>query len=297
MSSLPAAEQKRECLRRELDSLRDLPTPSQVVHEIWRVLDDENTSAMTLAAVLSRDTALSGRTLRLANSAYFGLPNPVSDVRAACVVLGFETIRGLAVGVAALDGLTRPAARVLDIQSFWRHSIAAASAAQLLAMKLGVPETGTAFCAGMMHDLGRLVLAAMVPAEYGAVLRGATAAELRSQEMERLGAGHDEVGGWVAERWRLPAVLVDAIAHHHEPPADGNWGRWGALTHLADAMALRAGHVSVGALPEDPADIALSPDALAVLGLAESALPEVQRRLAEDLDRIDALAAAVQGAR
>jgi len=291
-------ERKRETLRRELDSLRELPTPSQVVHEIWRVLDDENASAATLAAVLKRDTALSARTLRLANSAYFGLPNPCSDVRAACVVLGFETIRGLAVGVAALDGLLRPAARVLDVPAFWRHSIAVATAAESLARRLGVPETGTAFCAGMLHDLGRLVLAAVTPAEYGALLRGVAAADLRAREVETLGASHDEVGDWIGERWRLPDALREAIGGHHGPGSeDGTWSRWGALAHVADVLAWRVGHVSAGTPPEESAAPPVAPEALASLGLDPAAVDKERTALESELERIEAFTIAVQGLR
>jgi putative nucleotidyltransferase with HDIG domain len=301
---------KREALRRGIASLRDLPTPPRIVHEIWDVLEDRRASASTLAVVLARDTALSARTLRLANSAYFGLPQPVADVRAACVVLGFEMVRGLAVGVAALDGLRRPAGRVLDLDAFWRHSVAVATAARSLARKLGIPDTGTAFCGGMLHDLGRLVLAALEPEACRALLaEGAGAAGHRTREAEAFGAAHDEVGLWTAERWNLAPPLRDAIGAHHAPGDGEAWTRWGALIHVADGIAHRQGcSWLAGGRPgptgpppaaagdaDAPVAPPADPAALRLLGVAPEALIPLEESFAAELERILALATAAGG--
>lgn len=299
----PHADPRREELRHSLATLRDLPTPSAVLHEIWAVLDDQRASAASLASVLARDTALSARTLRLANSAYFGLPNPVSDVRAACVVLGFETVRALAVGVAALDGLSGAAGAVLDVDAFWRHSMCVGSAARELARKMGLPDTGTAFCGGMLHDMGRLVLAVARPDAYRELLASPDPAS-RERETAAFGAAHDEVGIWAAERWRFPAPLHDAIGLHHAPDGEGAWSRWGALVHVADAVTRQAG---VPCLPAEdaartapaadspPHDAALpDPAALVLLRIAPATLLALREHVENQRERIGALATAAR---
>jgi len=295
---------QREELRHTLATLRELPTPSAVLHEIWAVLDDQRASAASLAAVLSRDTALSARVLRLANSAYFGLPNPVSDVRAACVVLGFETVRALAVGVAALDGLSGAAGRVLDVERFWRHSMCVGTVARELARKMGLPDTGTAFCGGMLHDMGRLVLAVARPEECRELLRS-EAPGSREREIAAFGASHEEVGLWATELWRFPTPLHDAVGGHHGPAGDEGWSRWGALIHVADAVTHRAGVPCLPAPParsdpaEDGADDPVEqgtpdPAALALLRVSPSTLVALGEHLRAELERIGDLAFAAR---
>ncbi len=292
MTPTTASHPRRDALRREIGRLRDLPTPTRVVHDIWRVLSDESASAQALADVLTRDTALSARCLRLANSAYFGLPEPVADVRAACVVLGFETIRGIAVGVAALDGLARAGRGALEPEAFWRHSVGTAHAAQTLARKIGIPECGTAFCAGILHDIGRLALAATARADFARLDLSEEGAPLREQEEELFGASHDEVGGWIAERWKLPAPLSEAIRGHHGPPLPDDDSGWAALVHVADAIAHRHG---LSALPVKTPAPDPRPGALKRLGLSAALVDDLSEAFGRELDRVESLAEAARG--
>ncbi len=288
-----STDSHREALRREINSLQGLPSPSRVIQEIWRVLTDDNASARALAEVLSRDTGLSARVLKLANSAYFALSVPVSDVRGACVVLGFEAVRGLAVGVAAVDGLTRTATRAVDIGAFWRHSIAVATASEGLARRLGTTETGTAFCAGILHDIGRLVLASVRSTQYGRILTPPLPGSLRRLEVDAFGAGHDEVGGWLVEKWGFPEALCDAVGKHHDPSVDGRVNHWAAVVHVADQLAHRAGF----ALMEDPGvtEDALSPEKLETVGLTIDLIERVEKSFEKDVTRMQAFAAVAEG--
>lgn len=292
MPSPAVTRSRRDTLRREIGFLRDLPTPSRVIHEIWRVMADENASAQALAEVLQRDTALAARTLRLANSAYFGLPEPVADVRAACVVLGFETVRGIAVGVAALESFARTTGNVLDVRAFWRHSVGVATASHAIARRLGIPETGTAFCAGMLHDLGRLALASVAGPTFRRIDLGADAPPLREQEVELFGASHDEVGGWIAERWKLPGPLAEAIRDHHEPLLGEEGSRWASLVHVGDVLAHR--HGLAGIRVERPVEAPV-PGRLAILGLSADALVGIEAAFPQELERVEAFAIVAQG--
>jgi HD-like signal output (HDOD) protein len=282
---LPAVpEAKREILRRDLERLRELPSAPRVVTEIWRVLGDEDASARTLSSVVERDPALSARILRLANSAYFGLPRPVKDVRTACVVLGFNTIESLAVGVTALEALSRSVDSAFDLDAFWSHSVATALAAERLARRLGIPETGTAFCGGIVHDVGKLVLATLAPPRYRRVVAATETGSLAEREVSEYGADHADVGGWLADRWRFPSELAEAVRGHHAPDGETG-GRWAGLIHAADRLAASAGWPSPGNPADSPRPA--SAELSSALGIPDDVLAAVAEALPADSERID----------
>ena len=272
---------RRDALFRDLGRLKDLPPAPQTLSAIWNALGQGSSSASSVADVLQRDTALSAKVLRLANSAYFALPRPATEVRTACVLLGFDTIRAMAVGVAALDALSAKVGRGLDLEAFWRHSLGVATAAQSLARQAGMEGAGTAFCAGILHDVGKLVLATLAPDRY-AVLDGPAPAD-RAAEIAAFGADHAEVGSWLGTRWHLADELVTAIRTHHLPPAQ--MSRWGAVVHLADAIAHGAAAVAAGATSEPPAA-----EILALIPTGPDTLRAVESGFVASLERMDAFA-------
>jgi putative nucleotidyltransferase with HDIG domain len=239
-----------------------------------------------LADVLQRDPALSARVLRLANSAYFRLARPVTEVRAACIVLGFDTVRALAVGLSALDTLSKSVGSALDLDAFWRHSVAVATAAQGITRRAGLEDPGTAFCAGVLHDVGKLLLASVDPDRWR---RAAATGGLEAERAE-FGTDHAEVGAWIGERWHFPPEIVEAIGGHHAPA--GGAGRWGVVLRLADGVAQRAGCRSPGSGPADAADPAL----LARLPITPDELAVVERDFASSLERVQSFADLARGA-
>lgn len=284
----PQPGTRREMLFRQLACLRELPPAPRTMTAIWEVLDRPTSTARALSDVLQQDAALSARVLRLANSAYFGLPRPASDVRAACVLLGFDSVRAMAIGVSTLDALSAGVKQALDLDRFWRHSLGAATAAQLLARHAGISDAGGAFCAGILHDVGKLVLATLSSERYRALDTGGPA-DLAA-EVRIFGADHGEVGGWLAARWHFPGHIQESIRSHHEDPA--KMGRFASLVHVADRLAHRAA--------PDGQDAAERPEpaagAIARLGLDQEALRLVEAGLAAARERVDAFAEAARSA-
>lgn len=277
---------RRDALFRELAQLRDLPPAPRTMAEIWDVLGRPESGARALADVLQRDAALSAKVLRLANSAYFALARPVTDVRGACVVLGFDTIRAMAVGVAALDSFSSRVGRALELDVFWRHSLGVATAAQSLARQGGIADVGTAFCAGILHDVGKLVLATLGADRYRE-LASAGPADLEA-EVAAFGADHAEVGAWLGARWHFPAEVLEAIRAHHLPPSQ--LGRWGALVRVADGVAHRgAGRGAAGTVAPP------SPEVLALVPVDAEKLRTVEEGFAAALERVEAFADAARG--
>ena len=282
-----------ESLQRELLQLKDLPTIPRVVQEIWQVLESETSSARNLGEVVERDPGLSAKVLRLANSAYFGLSTPVGEVHSACVVLGFETIKSLAIGVSAVGSLTKTVGSKVDLDAFWRHSVGVGTAGQSLARRIGISGNGSAFCGGILHDVGKLFLATLSPAKYGSMVFENDTESVQEAEERTFGANHLVVGGWIAEHWGFPAEICSAIRHHREPwNAEGDQS-WGALMFLADWIARSNGCPSAPGPVRESSEGADS-RALEILSVQEGVCTDVATRFAAELDRVESFVALVR---
>lgn len=225
-----------------LDEIRELPSLPQVLVGVSRVASDPTSSAADLAGVILKDQALTMKVLRVANSARYAVSTArVTTVSRAVVLLGFESVRAIALGLGAYHLLSSLRRGGEILEGFWIHAVATAVVAQELAdlLRYDVPEE--AFVAGLLHDVGKLVLAHRWPDRaagvYGAGTRGSA---LLAAEKRAFGVDHVEVGAELARRWELPEVLQAAIARHHRtfpaPPADRG-DRLAFLVGAAKALA------------------------------------------------------------
>ena len=219
-----------------LAALRDLPPLPSVVLELVESLGHEELSATQYAAKISRDQALAAKTLRLANSSFYGRGRQVRSVAEAIGVLGLRTVRGI-VTAAGLAGSFRRHAG-FDHDAFWRHSIGSALCAQALAGELRRDDAELAFTVGLLHDIGRLALASAFGPAYAEVEQWRRDQDCPDGEAERavLGIDHAEVGGLIARQWNFAPPIVDAIREHHAPP-DAAVVTLTGIAHVADAIA------------------------------------------------------------
>jgi putative nucleotidyltransferase with HDIG domain len=161
------------------------------------------------------------KVLKLVNSAYFGLSRPINSINHGVVYVGINTIKNLALSIAAIGMLPKSNKAGLDMNQFLAHSLGVATVAKLLATYLGVPDKDATdfFVAGLLHDFGKVVLAQFKPEEFRLCLDQATeqARSLHEVEMETQGISHDVIGGRLAEAWKLPPALSHAIHYHHQP--------------------------------------------------------------------------------
>lgn len=234
----PTAQIDPALLRRQLGELPALP---QAVMEVLAILRRENASAADCAERIARDQAMTVRTLRLANSAFYGMPGRVATIHDAVHMLGRRTLGALLTTAAVSAQFGRCRCPGFDFQAFWRHALGTAIAAQSLARELA-SDDDLAFTAGLLHDVGRLALATYFPAELGAALAKARAddAPLLVAERSVLGIDHTQVGAMIAARWHFPAAVAEAISAHHAPPAPAGPATHASLTdlvHVADAIA------------------------------------------------------------
>lgn len=234
-------------LRQVTEKIIGLPTLPVIVTQLISLLGDPRSSARQVAQLISTDQALTAKILKVANSAFYGFPREIATVQLAIVVLGFEQVKNLSLSVAVLKRFSSGTEhRLFDRQRFWDHAIGCGVAGRMLARKFRPRMEGEAFVAGVLHDLGKLILIEYFPDAFSEALELAEAEGMTIAEAEDrvLGVTHADVGGWLAEKWNLPPSLVNAIAYHHRPgdlekPEDLVW-----FVHVANAMVR---HHQVGA--------------------------------------------------
>ena len=195
-----------------------MPSLSTTVSKVLEICSRPDTVPNDLNRVIALDPVLAGQVLKLINSAYYSLMNKVTSLTRAIIMLGLNTVKNLALSTAIIRSASQAKkSRALPIRAFWAHSIAVGVMAKLLAAGCGLSlaEREEYFVAGLLHDLGKIPIGD----EYTEVLaRVETAQEpLVTVEQQVLGLDHEEVGAMIATKWKLNAVLTDAICHHHAP--------------------------------------------------------------------------------
>jgi putative nucleotidyltransferase with HDIG domain len=217
--------------------LRQLPSLPAVVVDILGSFDDANADVGLLADKVARDQALTAKTLRLANSSFYGLARHVTTLHQAITVLGFNGVRTLIAAIAISGSFPKAAPGPFNLEEFWRHSVATALVAKTLARHAHLNQD-FAFIAGLLHDIGSLVLATRFPEHYREVLDYRRANDCHQIEAECavLGIEHTTVGLALADYWRFPSAMRDAIAHHHDLRDDASVDI-PALVHVAEAIA------------------------------------------------------------
>lgn len=230
-------------LERITQKVQQLPSLSQVLMEVLHSFDNEDVDVATLVGQLSRDQGLAARILRVANSPFYGLPSRISSIGEAVVVLGFHNIRSLAVAAGIINQFPPAQGKAFDRTEFWRHAVGTGVCAKVLAARLGKDQE-EAFTAGLLHDIGVLVLDAYFHEDFERVLAYCAAQDCALPEAEAavLGLSHAAIGFEVARQWKFPLPIQCAIRDHHQPGG-------AVLTdvvHLANVLchALEIGKVS-----------------------------------------------------
>ena len=264
--------------RARLESIGEIPSLPTVLSRVWELTAKDDTSASDLATAISADPGLTGAVLRLANSAYFGFPRKVSTVTQAIVILGFSTVKSLVAGASVFRALGTGGRGGIDGGAFLSHSLAVAMASRVLIERRAPQKSGTAFACGILHDLGKLVIAEFLgdaPSEIAQHVRQGMA--LEEAEVAVLGLSHAEIGSWFATRWNFPEELACAVRWHHRPGDAAMHRDFVAAVHVGDALAHRHG-IAADRVREDAA---IADEALHVLGIDAGVLEHVSGVLAE----------------
>jgi putative nucleotidyltransferase with HDIG domain len=203
------------------DYIKNMPSLPITVAKVLKICNNPQTSPVDLNQVISLDPVLVGRVLKLINSAYYGLEQQVTNLVRAIIMLGINTVKNLALSSAVMNSLSANGeARGLNMDGFWHHSLCVGVSSKLLARKRGInPKlTEEYFAAGLLHDIGKIPLNAILSKEYMFTVSAADRERIslcRSEE-KTLGVNHCAVGASIVRAWKLDGPVGDSIIHHHD---------------------------------------------------------------------------------
>lgn len=284
----PRAENLRDLFFREeggveelVDSEVKLASFPDIYFKIRQVLDSPVSSAAQVADVIGKDTSLTAKLLKLVNSPFYGLPHRVDSISRAVMVLGSQEVSTLALGISAMNAFKDIPPELINMRTFWEHSMAVGVYARLLGAAAARNTSERLFVAGVLHDIGRLVIFKKLPhaAVEAIYYAKANMLPLCVAEGEVLGFSHPLIGGLLLKAWKFPEALVATVSCHHTPsvcPGDVE----AAILHMADIMAVALGHTppaSVMVPPLEPAawDL-LEIDPGRLIELAEEGLSQIE---------------------
>ena len=280
---------KAEDLVKGVVKLISLP---EIYIRVSQALEDENHNAKQLGDIIGHDPALTARILRIVNSAYYSLASQVELVSRAVSVIGEDDLRNLVLATSAVDTFKRIPNQLVDIDLFWRHSVHTGIVARLLSKYCNILHGERLFVAGMLHDIGKLVLYFKEPELSQQVLLKAadTDGQLYNAEKEIIGFTHADVGAALIDAWKLSDTLKEVIAHHHTPLNAKEYRIETAIVHIANCIVNAIGpevEIDEHLLDDYPS---FEPKTLEITGLKLDVLPEVMdkawEQAAEVLDII-----------
>ena len=219
-----------------VEEVKDLPTLPAVVMEILNNIDKENVDTHELARKVTHDIALTAKTLRYANSAYYSTMIKVTTIQQAISLLGLDTVRQIIVTASLTGCFPENNCRGFSHKDFWKHSNVVAIVAKLLARRLNFNQD-VAFTAGLLHDIGTLVLVTYHSSDYEQVIAWQAEHHCTQYEAERqvIGINHAAVGEALARQWNFSEQMTNAIAGHHQPEKP-SLGFLATIVHVANGI-------------------------------------------------------------
>lgn len=250
---VPLTEQQVDVRLRNCSRLPSLGTIHSALREL---LTAEQRYTSQISEIIRRDPSLTARLLRLVNSVYYGLSAPVNSIEEAVFYLGVRQIRQLAMVTPVIEDFQRLAGNTpFPWRSFWQHCIGVAILTREVISAVEVPADESDYVAGLIHDVGKIVMASAFPDHFAEVRRrsGESEANLHQIEMDVLGIGHEDLGALYLKKHNLPDVMVETARCHHEPERASHCARVVAAVQIADLM-IRYAKIGDSGNPHVPTD-------------------------------------------
>ncbi len=271
-------------MAKRLDKVEDLPSLPHTLHKVLEGLDSVSASAKTLEGIIREDPVLTAKILKMANSPFYGIQGEVSSIAKAVVVLGFEEVRSLVIGLSLTGAFGGDlGVEEFDAQSLWLHSIGVAKTAHMLATHVNGCVPDELFTAGIVHDLGRFLLCLYFPKEYKVILGQKRQNGLPLFKVEEsCGLSHAEAGAYLAKKWALSDMLVNVVRYHHHPGSAGTYSVPASIVFLADELCHK---LKIGWDAKGEIGTVLVPKAL---GLAPEIIKKIARKIKKEKESIEA---------
>lgn len=245
--SVPTADElivgessRRQVIAQRLRDANDLPTLPTIAFEVARLANDPLAGMSEIVRIIRNDPSMTSKILRVSNSAFYGMPRRVESLNMALVVLGMREVSNLVTSISVFKAFkANDDSHAFVRQTFWEHSAGTGEIARVLAAKLHMRLHGIEFTAGLLHNIGKIVLYQYYPNELSQAFKKAEDERIPSivAEQQILGTDHSEVGAWLAEKWSLPNSIVESIRYHHQPHLAPDHSVLSAIVHLAAQLA------------------------------------------------------------
>jgi putative nucleotidyltransferase with HDIG domain len=213
-------------IERKLGTIESLPTLPLVLRQIQKIMRDPRSNMAQIATVVAKDQAIASRTIRLVNSAFYGLREHVTSINHAIVILGLKTLNNLMISLTVIKLFNDREIPGFSSEKFWEHCFGTALIAKYLAQATNIKDEEEYFIAGLLHDMGRLALEQFLHNEFAESLVQVKLKNISLFEAEKkvIGFDHGEAGAWLGKKWGLPEALTVAMEFHHRSsvvPSDG----------------------------------------------------------------------------
>lgn len=219
----------------EVNRLFSLP---EVCSRLQEMLENPHHTARDLGRVIGQDPDLTARLLKIVNSSFYGYAGRIDTVNRAVTVIGISELLVLILGASSVMTFNKIPGSLINMADFWRHSVYCGVVARQLAKQCNVLHHERLFVAGLLHDVGKLILCVKLPEQMRGVLAQGYDNEIPAYEIERntLGFDHAELGGLLLKNWHLPDSLCESITYHHQPSAAKSPSIEAAILHIANAI-------------------------------------------------------------
>ncbi len=230
---------EKETYLQKLDQIKEIPTLPIILSKVNRMLGDNDTTIRKLSRVIESDQAIAARILKLVNSAFYGFRSKISNIPHALVILGFNSIRNAIVSVSVLNAFSGEQGKKFDSKDFWKHSVAVAVISKYLAGKTRLVPPDESFVAGLLHDIGKILIAQYFRETFHQILDTIREEGLSfyQAEKKRVPFTHAQIGGYLAQKWQFPQSLVEAIEYHHSATKRGADPGLLLIVYFADQIA------------------------------------------------------------
>jgi len=266
-------------LRARVEQTTNIATVPHIVAKLGAMVNSPSASTVDIAEEVGKDQVLSAKVLKLVNSGFCGFRKPIATIRHALVLLGLDVVRTLVLSASIIDVF---AEMTRSLEGLWEHSLGTARASHGIAAHLQMPNPEELAVAGLLHDIGKLIIAECFPEQTIDIRRVVAERDCLQIEAERdvLGVTHQEVGMWLLKKWQIPAQLVYPVAYHNNFHPRRDFADRTAVVHLADILCRAKG---IG-YPGDRRIPSIHPEAWALLDLSMRDVDRICLQLDADME-------------
>lgn len=206
--------------KKRILSMKELPTLPTIAMEVLKLAKNPDAPMNSLVRIIQTDPSMTSKILKISNSSFYGMRSKINTINRAIVILGMNEIVNLVTSISILKVFSDSEDSMLfNKEKFWEHCAIVGEIAKSISYKLKLSFYSEIFTAGLLHDIGKILLEQLFHAKFLQALEVAELEEISSFDAEKrvFGVAHSQVGGWVGDEWKLPAIITDAIYHHHNP--------------------------------------------------------------------------------